>query len=352
MEKSPFLLIGTYTNGKSQGIYLYRLNPATGEYKPAGVATGVKNPSFLTASANKQLVYAVNESAPGGANAFRFDASKGTLTRIGEERETGNGPCYINTDPQGHFAFTGNYSGGSITVLPIQPDGSLATMAQDIVLSGSGPDKARQAAPHVHSINFSPDGRQVFVPDLGTDRIMVYDFRPDHRFSPLQPAATPSVSIEPGGGPRHMAFHPNGRIAYVVHEMTGKITAFSYTNGTLKALQTISSAPAGYKGSNFGSADIHCSPDGKFLYMSNRGDLNHIAVFAVDKDGKLSLKGHQSTLGKGPRNFIIDPSGATLLVANQQSGNVVVFRRDAKTGMLSPTGQELQVPDPVCLLQL
>ncbi len=348
-----FLFVGTYTSGESEGIYVYRFDPATGLLTHASTAKGLSNPSFLTVAPDKKHLYAVSEfgkDRTGSVYAFSFNAADGRLTLLNQQDGVGSGPCHISIDRAGKFAITGNYAGGSISVMPIQADGSTGAAAQTIIHTGSSIVASRQQAPHVHSINFSPDGKQVLVPDLGMDKIMVYDFRASHPIAPLRPAAIPSVSIEPGGGPRHLAFHPNGRYAYVVHELSGKVTAFLYENGTLEPLQTISGAPADYTGSNFSSADIHVSPDGKHLYMSNRGDLNNISIFTIDAPtGKLTLTGHQPSGGKHPRNFMIHPSGKYVLAANQNGHNIVVFARNEATGLLTPTGQEIRVPSPVCL---
>lgn len=353
---SQFLFVGTYTSGESEGIYVYKFDPATGLFTHVSTAKGLSNPSFLTIAPDKKHVYAVSEfgkDRTGSVYAFSFDAASGQLQLLDQQDGVGSGPCHINMDKAGKFAITGNYAGGSVSVMPIQADGTVGATAQTIIHTGSSIVASRQQAPHVHSINFSPDGKQVFVPDLGIDKIMVYDFLASHPIAPLRPAAVPSVSIEPGGGPRHFTFHPNGRHAYVVHEISGKVTAFRYGNGALEPVQTISGAPADYKGTVFSSADIHVSPDGKHLYMSNRGELNNISIFTIDAaTGKLALTGHQPSGGKHPRNFLIHPSGKYLLAANQNGHNIVVFSRDAATGLLTPTGQEIKVPSPVCLKML
>lgn len=356
MQKTQFLFVGTYTSGESKGIYVYKKDPATGQFHHVSTAEGLSNPSFLVVAPDQKHVYAVSESGKnrtGSVYAFSFDAASGRLTLLNQQDGVGNGPCHINMDKAGKFAITGNYAGGSISVMPVRTDGTVSTASQTLVHNGSSIVASRQKAPHVHSINFSPDGKQVFVPDLGIDKIMVYDFNTAHAIAPLRAAATPSVNVEPGGGPRHLTFSPNGQFAYVVHEISGKVTAFRYENGTLRPLQTISAAPADYTGSNFSSADIHVSPDGKHLYMSNRGDLNNISIFSIHPEtGMLQLLGHQASGGQHPRNFMIDPSGNFLLAANQNGNNIVIFKRDAATGLLSPTGQEIQVPNPVCLKML
>jgi 6-phosphogluconolactonase len=356
MQKKQFLFVGTYTSGESEGIYVYEFNPATGQFNHVSTAKGLSNPSFLTVAPDKKHLYAVSEfgkDRAGSVYAFSFNPAAGQLSLLNQQDGVGNGPCHISMDPAGKFAITGNYAGGSISVMPVRADGSVGPAAQTILHAGSSIVESRQKGPHVHSINFSPDGKQVFVPDLGTDKIMVYDFSEGHAIAPLRPASTPFVSVEPGGGPRHFTFSPNGQFAYVVHEISGKVTAFRYKNGTLLPLQTISGAPADYEGTVFSSADIHVSPDGRHLYMSNRGELNNISIFSINaQTGQLTLTGHQPSGGRHPRNFMIDPSGQYLLAANQNGNNIVVFRRDAATGLLTPTGQEIKVPNPVCLKML
>ncbi|MGL6267379.1 MAG: lactonase family protein, partial [Chitinophagaceae bacterium] len=228
-------------------------------------------------------------------------------------------------------------------------DGSLGAAKIIIQHSGSGSDKSRQAKPHVHATVISPDNRYLFVPDLGIDKIMIYRF--DAKEGKLKPAKQSFVATKPGAGPRHFTFHPNGKTAYILEELTGSVTVFRYNTrkGNLKPIQNISSLPVGFTGAA-GSADIHLSADGRFLYASNRGESNTIAIYAVHPtDGKLSLNGHQPTLGKGPRNFSITPDGNQLIVANQGSDELVIFNRNLETGMLTDSGKRISVPTPVCI---
>lgn len=346
--KDIFLLTGTYTSGQSKGIYVYKLNTVTGATEPVSVAEGLKDPSFLAVAPDKKHVYAVSESKS-SVYAFTFDAVTGKLILLNEQSVEGNGPCHITIDKSGKYAFAANYGGGSLSVLPILADGAVGKPVQLIQMRGSGVVASRQKEPHVHQSVFSPDGKQLFVSDLGTDKIMIYDFHPGAA-TPLTPSAQPFVSITPGGGPRHLVFHPDGKHAYVVHEISGHVTAFTYSKGKLAAFQTIATGTPDYKGDNFGSADIHITADGRFLYMSNRGDQNNIAVFSIEKStGKLTLVGHEPTQGQGPRNFLIAPGGHILLVANQNGNNIVVFERDAVTGKLKDVGKTVSVPSPVCL---
>lgn len=347
--KDVHMLVGTYTSGESKGIYVYKFNTATGKSEQVSVAEGLKDPSFVAVAPNGKFVYAVSESKS-SVYAFAWDAAVGKLTLLNEQPVGSGGPCQLSIDKGGRHIITANYGGGSLSVLPINADGTAGAAVQVISQKGSGPVTSRQKEPHVHQIVFSPQGTKVFATDLGTDKIMIYDYNPDAA-QPLTPAKVPFVSITPGGGPRHLVFHPDGKHAYVVHEISGHVTAFEYRVGRLDAVQTISSNTADYKGDNFGSADIHISPDGKFLYMTNRGDLNNIAIYSISRaNGKLTLVGHEPSGGKGPRNFLITKNGDFLLSANQATNNIVVFKRDKVTGKLKDTGENIKVPAPVCVI--
>lgn len=349
--QNNYLFIGTYTGTGSKGIYVYKFDAATGTAEPVSNTEGVENPSYLAFSPDGNYLYAVNETGgtkPGKVSAFAFDKRSGQLTFLNQQLTGGDHPCYVSVSKNGKWAVVGNYSGGNLSAFPLQANGSLKPYAQLIQHTGSSVHKNRQEKAHVHMAAFSPDYRYVFTPDLGLDKIMIYEFNPSAQ-QPLKEAKQPFVSTEGGSGPRHFTFHPNGRYAYLVEELTGTVSAFQYKNGQLTFLQKLSSHPQGYSGA-IGSADIHVSPDGRFLYASNRGDANSIALFALDPaSGKMQFKGVQPTGGKTPRNFMIDATGNFLLVANQESDNVVIFKRDKETGMLTPTGKEIRVPKPVCL---
>lgn len=348
-----YLFVGTYTTGKSKGIYVYRFNAANGELQWVSNTDSSTNPSFLAVSQNGKFVYAVNETGrerPGQVSAFSFDKQNGTLSFVNQQQSGGDDPCFISLDPQNRWAMVANYSGGSVAALPINKDGSLAPLSQLIQHTGSGANKQRQEKAHVHSAFFSPDYRYVLTPDLGTDKVMVYHFNGSSK-KPLSPANPTFVASAPGSGPRHLAFHPNGHNAYLVEELTGTVRCFTYNNGVLKSFQTIATHPAGFTGQP-GSADIHISPDGKFLYASNRGTEDNIAIFSIGANGGLTSVGYQAVRGSQPRNFMIDPTGKFLLVANQKTSNIVIFRRDLKTGLLQPTLQQVDVPNPVCLKML
>jgi 6-phosphogluconolactonase len=344
------LLIGTYTKpGKSNGIYVYTFNSETGEFGYKSEVAGIKNPSFLTISEDLKHVYSVSEvgDGKGSISAFSFDASTGKLVFLNHASSGGNGPCYVSVDDKNKFVFSGNYGGGSVAAIPIKADGTLGTDIQSIQHEGSSINKGNQDKPHVHAAVLSGDNRYLFVPDLGTDNVNIYKVDIT-KSKPLSPADPASIGVKAGNGPRHFTFHPNGKFAYLIQEMTGGVTAFDYEQGKLYAKQSVSLPPSGFTG-KVDAADIHISPDGKFLYGSLRGDLNELVVYAIDETGHLTFAGRQSTLGKTPRNFVIDPTGNFLLVGNQNSDSIIIFKRDQKTGLLRPTGKEISIGSPVCL---
>jgi 6-phosphogluconolactonase len=351
-----YLFVGTYTEGSfknddSKGIYVYKFDGATGDLSPVSTAAA-DNPSYLAIAPGGKFLYAVNETdgaKPGGVSAFSFDKKTGQLKFINKQPSIGDDPCYITVDGHRKWALVANYGGGNLSALPIGADGALGAPTQTIQHTGSGPNKDRQEKPHVHSTILSPDEKYLLVCDLGLDKLFVEQFNYQAAQKPLTPAADSIVAVDPGAGPRHTCFHPGKPYVYLINELKGTVDVFHYTHGELKQLQQLSSHPAGYSG-NIGSADIHISPNGKFLYASNRGDANSLAIYTIDPaTGKLTLKGFQSTLGKTPRNFMIDPTGHWLLAANQNGRNVVVFRIDQQTGMLTDTGKKIELPAPVCL---
>jgi 6-phosphogluconolactonase len=343
------LLIGTYTNtGKSEGIYVYRFNSNTGDFAYKTMVKGVENPSYLDISHDRKHVYAVNETGNGGLSSFSFNPVNGELVFINRISSEGDGPCYVSVDNQDKFVFAGNYGSGTILAVPLKDDGSLNAEIQLIKHEGKSINKSRQQGSHVHSTVLSPDNKYLMVADLGTDKVYIYRFNRSDRTNPLTPSEPSFISVKAGSGPRHLVFHPDSKFAYLIHEMEGMVSVFDYSNGKLTEKQTLSTLPAGFTG-KIGAADIHVSPDGKFLYGSNRGELNDIAIYEIKKEGILVFAGRQSSLGRNPRNFAIDPTGNFLLVANQSSDDIIIFRRDKKTGMLTPTDIKIQVGAPVCL---
>ncbi|MBI4582149.1 MAG: lactonase family protein [Planctomycetes bacterium] len=345
--------IGTYTRGESKGIYLFEMEAASGELRPAGVAAETKNPSFLAVHPSRKFLYAVGEISDfagksGAISAFAVEPASGKLRLLNQQPSGGQGPCHVIVDAAGRNALAANYGSGSAAVLPIGPDGSLGKPSSVVQHEGSGPNPQRQAGPHAHSINLDPAGRYAFVPDLGLDRIFIYRF--DAGAGSLARNDPPAAAVAPGAGPRHFAFHPTGGFAYVINELASTITAFVYDahRGALKELQTIGTLPQGFTEPNT-TAEVQVHPSGRFVYGSNRG-LDSIAIFSVDAEsGRLTAIGHESTRGKTPRNFGIDPAGKWLIAANQGSDTLAVFRIDERTGRLQPTGPTVNVPLPVCV---
>jgi 6-phosphogluconolactonase len=346
--------VGTYTGQKSKGIYAYRFNARTGSVTALGVAGETVNPSFLAIHPNQKYLYAVNEVADfagghtGAVSAFALDARTGKLTFLNQVSSQGADPCYVVVDSTGQNALVSNYGSGTVAVIRLEKDGRLGAASSVIQHSGSSVDRARQEGPHAHSINLSADNRFAIAADLGLDELLVYRF--DAERGTLQANDPPFAKVNPGAGPRHFAFHPSGRFAYVISEMQSTVTAFAYdaTRGTLRQLQTLSTLPEGFAGQN-DDAEVRVHASGKFLYGSNRGH-DSIALFTIDPErGTLTPAGHTSTQGKTPRNFNLDPTGTYLFAANQDTDNVVIFRVDPGTGHLTPTGQVLSVPSPVCV---
>jgi 6-phosphogluconolactonase len=341
------LVIGTYTNEcDSKGIYVYDFNTATAKFKLKSHTEKVANPSFLTVSPDKKFIYSVNEDGDKSTvSAFKYGAADGSLGFLNKTGSKGADPCYIINDDKNVIA--ANYSGGTISVFGKKADGSLENVKQVINHTGKSINKERQEKPHPHMVYFSPDKKYVFAADLGTDKIYIYTYNPNGGDNTL--VLKESTSAISGSGPRHLVFHPNGIFFYVLHELNGTIVSYSYENGVLGKLQEISLVPEDFNGTN-GAADIHFSNDGKFLYATNRGDSNTIAVFRVHANGMLNMVQQISTQGVSPRNFAIDPKDNFLLVANQKSNNVAIFKRDKTTGMLSDTTQRIELCSPVCLV--
>ena len=348
--QNSHLLVGTYTKGKSEGIYVYNFNTNTGAFSLEGKVK-TPDPSYLALSPNQQFVYAVNEEGNnkigGNVTAFKFNRQSGQLTRINQQLSGGDHPCFVAVDKTGKWLAVANYSGGSLSVFPVQANGAVGKVTSFIQDTGKGFNKERQEKAHVHSCFFSKDNRYLFVADLGLDKEFIYLF--NEKTGKLTPAPQAFEKSEPGSGPRHIDFHPNGRYIYLIEELTGTVVTYKYNDGKLKTIQRISAAPSDFKGF-MGSADIHVSPDGKFLYCSNRGESNTITIFSINTaTGKLTSIGQQPTMGKAPRNFNFDPSGNFLLVANQDSDNIIIFKRDKATGLLTDTGKKIEVGNPVCL---
>lgn len=348
--QSHYLITGTYTGGLSKGIYVYSFDSNTGKTDSISMVEA-SNPSFITLSPDQKYAFVVHENGKDGkggtVSSYAFNKSLGQLTLINTQSTEGDYPCYVEIDKSGRWLFVANYGTGNFTSYPVSDTGSIGDPKETIKHVGTGGNPERQEGPHVHSTNISPDNKNLYVADLGIDKIMLYDFNAAD--GSIKPSPAVSAESRPGSGPRHIAYHPNNKWLYLMEEISGTVTAYEFKADKFRELQRISSVEKNAKG-EAGSADIHVSADGKFLYASNRGDFNNIVIYQIDGNkGTLKQAGFQPVLGKGPRNFSIDPSGKFLLVANQGSDEVVVFSRNEKTGLLTDSGQRILVGKPVCL---
>ena len=355
MAQSSLVAVGTYTRTTSDGIYVCRFDGETGELDPVSSIAGAENPSFLAVHPNGRFLYATSEiehfqgERQGALYAYAIDADAGRLSLINVQGSGGAGPCHMSVDATGRFLLAANYHGGSVCVAPINEDGSLEPLSCFIQHEGSSVNPDRQEQAHAHSINLDPQNLFAYVPDLGQDKVVIY--RLDLERGELVAHDQAYVGAEPGSGPRHFDFHPNGTRTYVINELGCTITGYDYDSdsGALTPFQTVGTLPAaGFTRRNT-TADIHVHPSGRFVYGSNRGH-DSIAIFSVDEDtGRLTAVGHRSTQGWTPRNFAIDPSGQFLLAANQDSDTIVSFRIDREWGVLTPTESVTEIPMPVCV---
>ncbi len=341
------LIVGTYTNKcDSKGIYVYEFDSNTGTFNSKSATENVVNPSYLTVSADEKFVYSVNENGKNtSVSAFGFNSKSGKLNFLNNSSTKGDDSCYIINDNKN--VITANYTGGSISVFGKKKDGSITEVKQVIQHFGKGINAQRQESPHVHMVYFSPDKKYVLANDLGTDQVSVYQYNPNGGNKTLKLKS--SISVKPGSGPRHLTFSKDGKFVYLLQELDGALISFSYTNGILKKVSEITIISKDYTG-EIRSADIHISPDGNFLYATNRGEIGEISIFKTLNDGVLELVGRTSTLGKGPRNFAIDPTGNFLLVGHQFTNEVVIFKRNKTTGSLTDTGKRIPLCSPVCLV--
>jgi 6-phosphogluconolactonase len=353
-SREYLIYFGTYTANGSKGIYVCRFRPSTGKATPVELAAETLNPSFLAVDPAQRYLFAANEigdyrnAKSGSVSAFAIDRHSGKLTARNTVASRGADPCHLTVDKGGKHVLVANYTGGSVAVLPVKADGTLGESSDFVQHLGSSVDPVRQKEPHAHDVVLTADNRFAVVADLGLDKLLVYRF--DRVKGTLSPNDPPSGHVQPGSGPRHLAFHPNGRWAYVIDEIGNTVTAFDWDGdkGSFHELQTISTLPKDFKGKN-STAELAVHPKGRYLYGSNRGH-DSIAVYAIDPArGLLTLIEDVPTLGKEPRNFAIDPTGAYLFAANQNSNTVVVFRINPKNGRLIPTGEKIEVLSPVCV---
>ncbi|HWA09062.1 MAG TPA: lactonase family protein [Opitutaceae bacterium] len=354
--------VGTYTDRellvpsrgnapgeRSKGIYAFRFDPDTGRLTSLGLAAETPNPTYVTFSQSGRVLYAANEiykfqgEETGTVSAFAIDPATGRLTLLNQTVSRGTGPCHLSVDHTGNNLLVANFGSGSAAVLPLNADGTLRPASAVVQDTGTGPNP-RQAGPHTHSFNVSPDNRLAIAAEFGSDRLMLYRF--DAAAGSLRPAEPPFVAMAPASAPRHFTFHPNGKVAYAVNEIDNTVTALTYdaAAGTLRVLQTLSTLPSDFKAMNT-AAEVLVHPSGKFLYASNRG-LHSIAVFAIDEAGRLRLLANVPSGGRTPRGFSLDPTGHWLIAANQDTHNLAVFAIDPATGLPAPTGQSLEVRTP------
>jgi 6-phosphogluconolactonase len=366
MAKNGLVYVGTYSEpilfgtgqvleGQGKGIYVFDFDPATGALTLSSIKEGVRNASYLCFDPKRAFLYCVNEfkeydgMASGAVSSFRIDSETGALVYLNTRASHGTDPCHLIVDKTGRNVLVANFASGSVCVLPIAADGSLAEASCVIQHEGSSVDPKRQTGPHAHAVEIDAANRFVFVPELGGDKVMIYEL--DAEKGQLTPNPNqPSVTVKPGAGPRQLVMHPNGRFAFLINELNSTMTAYAYDagKGTLTELQTLSTLPEDFTGHS-SCAEVQIHPSGKFLYGSNRGH-DSIAVFAVNQqNGTLALAGHESTRGKIPRNFEVNPTGEYLAAANQDSDNVVMFRIDPATGMLTPTGHVVEAGTPICV---
>ncbi|KAF2518680.1 lactonase family protein [Flavobacterium salilacus subsp. salilacus] len=340
------LIVGTYTNEcESEGMYIYDYNATDGGVKLKGSSKGVINPSFLTVSTDRKYIYSVNENGTKSTiSSFKYIQSNDKIELINKKDAEGIDPCHIITDDTN--VVVANYSDGAITVFGKKGDGSLANPKQVIKHKGSS-IAPQQKSPHIHMVQFSPDNKYVIATDLGADKMYVYNYNPKGDKETL--VLKEVKDIKAGSGPRHFVFNPNGVFVYLLQELDATLTVFYYNDAKMETIQEISVAPQDTDAQN-SAADIHITKDGKFLYATNRGEVNSITVFQVHANGKLSKVQQLPTGGVAPRNFAIDPDENFVLVANQKSNNIVIFKRDKTTGMLSDTGNRVEVCQPVCLV--
>lgn len=343
------LVIGSYADADGPGMYVYRFDTETGKARALSSVTGIDNPTYLTISPGNQFIYSFS-AVPvpkASASAYAFDAKTGKMRLLNREETGGSGPCSIWLDSRQKLIATANYSGGNITLFPVKEDGTLAPASALFTFEGTGPDSVRQTQPHLHSVYSSPDEKYLFANDLGTDRIYKYELQRNEEDGSLmvREGMPAHFDVMPGDGPRHSCFHPNGKYMYLLGELSGNVTVFGYDDGNLEHLQSIEADSLHAAG----SADIHVSPDGAFVYASNRLQGDGIAIFAVDPaTGQLTKAGYQPTK-RHPRNFILTPDGSLLLCACRDDNAIQVFKVNKKTGLLEDTHQDILLSKPVCL---
>jgi 6-phosphogluconolactonase len=351
--EEPVIFVSAFKSGEEGAIHAYRFDSKDGQLKLLHRTTDVENPFFIAISPNRQFLYAIDAKQFGSEEhefvaAYRIEGRDGKLTRLNQQTSRGTASCYLDVDATGESVVVANYSSGSVASLPVLDDGSLAEIASFVQHSGSSVNPQRQKEPHAHCIVISPDNRFVLAADLGIDKILNYELEAETAKIKAN-AAQPSAELPPGSGPRHLIFHPNGKRVYVINELKNTVTFFDYATetGLLTQQQTISTVPEDFAGVSH-TADLKITPDGRFLYGTNRGH-DSIAIFRIADDGHLSLVSIEPSLGKGPQNLLITPDGRWLLCANMPGDNVAIFTIDARTGALKSAGAPVSIPMPSCI---
>ena len=349
----PLIFISAFTAGEEGAIQAFRFDSKTGTLTPQHRTTDLQHPFFTVISPDGRFLYSIDTEKFGGQEnefvaAYSIKDRTGKLERLNQQSAKGAASCYLDIDSTGKTVVLANYSTGSVAALPVQADGSLGKATSFVQHEGSSVNPKRQKGPYAHSIEISPNNRFALAADLGIDKVLIY--RLDAAASKLSVNdAQPSVSVEPGSGPRHLTFHPNGKSVYLINELKNTVTFFAYEpeSGKLTTQQTISTLPADFDGVTH-TADVKITPNGKFLYGTNRGH-DSIACYRIGEDGKLTLIKIERSLGKGPQNLLITPDGQWVICANMPGNNVVVFRINADTGELTPTGEPITVPMASCI---
>lgn len=348
-----YLIVGTYAPANENSLFVYKFNDATGEAQKVSEVSNTENPSFFCLSADHRFLYAVSEThggEGGHVTAYHFDKKTGQLKKLNEVLSKGDDPCYIHLDKTGRWLFVANYSSGSLAVFPVEKNGEVGKASQVIEHHGHSIHLPQQGEAHVHCTLPSPDNKYLLVADLGMDKIFTYDF--NDKTGHLKPANPPYVEVTAGTGPRHLLFSENAEYVYAIHELGDRITVFKNDHGKLSEEQTISTAPPGFKQRNW-AAEIQFSPDGKFLYAANRDPLNDIVVYKVDeKNGKLTYLNRYSTGGKTLRYFMLSPNGKFVLIGQRNGPDILMYQRDAETGLLKLLEQKIPVNDAVCMAMI
>ncbi|WP_445489743.1 lactonase family protein [Niallia sp. 03133] len=338
--------IGTYTKSSSKGIYSFSLDTEKKKIVNINLVAEIDNPTYLTISKDNKYLYAVGkDGALGGVAAYSIDSSSSKLQFLNSQFTEGASPCHVSVDQNNNTVLSGNYHKGTAEVYPINKEsGSLNPVSSVIEHTGTGPNKSRQEKPHMHYVGFTPDEKYIVSVDLGIDKVDTYELV-DGELKEVS-----SLSVKPGCGPRHIAFHPNGKFAYVMTELSSEVIALEYDSetGSFEQLQYISTIPIDFSENNQGSA-IHVSSDGKFVYAANRGH-HTISIFSINKEtGQLVFVDHTSTEGDWPRDFAFDPTEQFLIASNEQSNTLALFERDQTTGKLTLLQSEIEAPEPVCV---